>query len=46
MPCVEKTISFDGDLYQWVDSARGDVKRSTFINRILRNEMNRQKAVQ
>lgn len=42
MACIEKSISLDGDIHVWIEASRGDVKRSTFINRIMRNEMNRE----
>lgn len=37
--CIVSSISYDPDVFEWLDSVRGDVKRSTFVNRIIKDRM-------
>ena len=37
------SITYDREVYEWVEATRGDVKRATFVNRVLRNEMDKQR---
>lgn len=41
--CTRITFTCGNEVYNWIESVRGDVKRSTFVTKIVREEMNRQR---